>query len=192
MTKCFLKELPLCDKCQVATEPAGLRAPGREKKAWLNIEEPPQRGWEAGYAFLRPLQPAGSSRHEDGHLVRAGQMAFTCSGHAPWCWGPWSCGDNNGQLPALGPRSAGFQRLGSVQGEGASLGPPHPRQLAFCFEICAPHPPPSRHQHLSNKSSLIEDSSVLETTRKRLVECDLASPLSSLPPLCVRLQWVLF
>lgn len=31
----------------------------------------------------------------------------------------------------------------------------------------------------------MEDSSVLETTRKLLVKCDLAFPLSGLPPLCL-------
>lgn len=67
-------------------------------------------------------------------------MAFTCSGHAPWCWGPWSSGDNNGQLPALGPRSAGFQRLGVCGEKEPAWGLPT-QQLGFCFEICAPLPP---------------------------------------------------
>lgn len=78
----------------------------------------------------------------------------------------------------------GIQKLGRVQGEGGGSRPPHPPQLAFCFDICAPHP----HQCPSNKSVLIEDSSVLEVTRKCLVECDLASPLFQPPLLCVRVS----
>lgn len=52
-------------------------------------------------------------------------------------------GDNNGQLPALGQRSAGFQRLGRVLGRRSGLGPPHPRQLAlpFVLRFVPPLPP---------------------------------------------------
>lgn len=139
-----------------------------------------ERGCEAGWASLKSPRPAGSSRHGDGHLIRAGQMAFTCSGCAPWCWGPWSCRDNNRQLPALGRGLRAFKGW-EVCGERERLpcsGPPHPHGLPFVLRFVPPSLP---RQHPSNKSVLIEDSSVLETTRKRLVECDLASPLSGLP-----------
>lgn len=106
-------------------------------------------------------------------------MAFTCLGLTPWCWGPWSCWDNNRQLPAL-DRALRHSKAWKCAGRRRQPGAPHPPCLAFCFEILPPLPLPP-HQHPSNKNVLIEDSSVLKTTKKRLVECDLASPLSCLP-----------
>lgn len=115
------------------------------KKAGLSIEEWAERGSKAGRTSPKSPRPAGSSRHRAGHLVRARQMAFTCSGRTPSCWGPWSCRDNNRQLPAPGRGLRAFKGL-EVCGEKkppslARSGPPLPPQLAFCFEICAPLPP---------------------------------------------------
>lgn len=113
-------------------------------------------------------------------------MVFTCSGHAPSCWGPWSCRDNNRQLPAPGRGLRAFKGL-EVCGEkkppstlasSARSGPPLPPQLAFCFEICAPLPPAptSEQQERFNRGQFCFGSD-----KKAPRECDLASPLSGLP-----------
>lgn len=82
-----------------------------------------------------------------------------------------------------------FRHLGSVQGRRSrpQASPPH-LGLSFVLRFVCRGGGAAPPQHPSNKSVLIEDSSVLETTRKRLVKCDLASSLSSLLPLCVHPQ----
>ena len=114
----------------------------------------------------RWCSPARDTLPRAGGLGVAGIITDSCQLRAEVCGHSkaWKCAGRKSRPP---PSLAQL-----AQGLPSRLSSP------FVLRFVLPSLP---HQHPSNKNVLIEDSSVLEATRKRLVECDLASPLSGLP-----------
>lgn len=75
-------------------------------------------------------------------ILSAGQMVFTCSGHAPWCWGPWSCWDNNRQLPALDRDLRAFKGLEVHREKEPARASLHAASRLLFGDLCSPHPSP--------------------------------------------------
>lgn len=117
-------------------------------------------------------------------------MAFTCSGRTPRAGALGVAGiiTDSRQLRGRGLRAFKGLKCGEKKPPLGSLGPPPPASAFFVLRFV---PPSSCTNIRATRALLIEDSSVLETTRKRLAECDLASPFVRPTLLCVRLQWVL-
>lgn len=168
----FFKELPLGDKCQVMVE---LHPWDRKEKACWGL---PGR---AGNPTRVPIPEAGllAAGMELGILSEAGRWRSPARDTDP-VPGPRSQAAGIITDSCQRGQFVGLQRLGMCRSGPA----PH----AFCLQVSAPSPPSptSQQQGGCNRGRFCFGG-----TRKRLVECDLASALSDLSLCAAVLSFVL-
>lgn len=88
----------------------------------------------------------GGSRHEEGHLLRAGQMVFTCSGHTPWS-GALGVAEIITDSCQPWTQICGHSKAHKCAGRRSLPGPPHPPSPAFVLRVVSPSfPAPTSEQ----------------------------------------------